>query len=261
MSRFDQLFAHKETLAFVPFFVLGYPNDEHCLAAIDAAIEEGADALELGIPFSDPTADGPIIQKASEAVLERDFSTDDAFRLIMQIREKHPSTPIGLLVYAQTVEFQTPDVFFDKAYKAGVDGVLIADVPLYESYPYKDSAKAQGVDLVYLAAPSSDQKTLEEITKHGASYTYVVSRKGVTGLDKQFSLDHLHTQISILNQLNAPAPILGFGIQSKEDIKMIKQSGARGFIIGSKLVSIISDMSNDDFKECHAIRTFIKTLK
>jgi tryptophan synthase alpha chain len=261
MSRFDTLFSTSSSLAFLPFFVLGYPTNQYCLNAIDAAIEAGADALELGIPFSDPIADGPIIQQASDAVLQRDFSTKDAFNIIAQIRIKHPDIPIGLLAYAQSIEHYQVKDFFHDANQAGVDGVLIADVPVYESQPYKQIAQACDVDLIYLAAPSGNQETLEDIAKLGASYTYVVTRSGVTGIDKSFTLDNLQTQIAVLKSLNGPPSVLGFGIHTFEDVERIKRSGAAGFIVGSKIVSIMQGMSEADFEACLELKTFIQKLK
>ena len=145
MSRFAQVFKHtalQNRCAYIPFLMLGYPNIELCLTTIEELIKGGADALELGIPFSDPIADGPTIQYAANVARKQGVTPLDCFHIIKIIRQKYPSLPIGLLVYANLVFHQGILEFYSKAYQAGVDAVLIPDVPTEEAMPFVIAAKA-----------------------------------------------------------------------------------------------------------------------
>lgn len=188
MERYQQLFKHlhdKNQGAFVPFVTLGDPNAELSLKIIDTLIEAQADALEIGIPFSDPLADGPTIQKANLRALNANITPTRCFELLSQIREKHPLVPIGLLVYANLVFSNGIDNFYAKCQHSGIDSVLIADVPMNESDPFRISALRHNIAPIFICPPNADEQLLRKIALYGRGYTYSLSRSGVTGTEKK----------------------------------------------------------------------------
>ncbi|MCG7531475.1 tryptophan synthase subunit alpha [Psychrobium sp. MM17-31] len=262
-NRYHELFSQlkaKNEGAFVPFVAIGDPNPEQSLAVIDTLVNAGADALELGIPFSDPSADGPTIQAASDRALDAGTTPDVCFDIIAKIRAKHPQTPIGLLLYANLVASNGLDTFFEKCTKAGVDSVLIADVPLRESAPFKSAATAAGIQSIYIAPPNGSEQTLKAVAEHSEGYTYLLSRAGVTGTESkvQMPVNHL---IDTLKANNAPPLLLGFGISTPDDAKNGLASGADGIISGSAVVKIIEKNLNNNSQMLSELGEFIGAMK
>lgn len=242
MSRFQNFFDNNKQ-AFLPFFVCGFPDMDTSFELICEAVEAGANALELGIPFSDPIADGPVIQQAFEVALAHHYPLNDYFTLIAKIRARYPNLPIGLLVYSQMIERLGIDHFYLQAAQAGIDGILAADVPAIENQPYREAARLAKVDNILIAAPSCSEQTLSMIAKSASGFTYVVTRKGVTGNHLDLDLDEVSTQIERLQSLGAPPCVLGFGIQP-DNLANVGKTPASGFIIGSYLVKSILDAPN-----------------
>ena len=158
-AKFETLTANKQG-AFVPFVTIGDPNKELSLEIIKSLIDGGADALELGIPFSDPVADGPVIQKANIRALEANSNTDVCFEILKQVREYNADIPIGLLLYSNLVFSRGLDKFYHDAKDAGVDSILVADVPLHESELFRASATKAGIDPIFIATPNANDETL-----------------------------------------------------------------------------------------------------
>jgi tryptophan synthase alpha chain len=223
--------------AFIPFAMLGDPNPAGSLALLRTLARAGADALELGLPFSDPVADGPVIQAAGSRALAAGVKRADCWKLIATIRTEFPELPIGLLVYANLVCHREPAEFYAEASGAGVDSVLVADLPLQESHPVAGAARAAGVAPVYIAPPNADPARLQRIAEAGEGYTYVTSREGVTGADQRLQRDQ-STLIRMLIEFGAPPPVLGFGISRPEQVRAALAMGARGAISGSAVVGI-----------------------
>ncbi|MGI2259378.1 tryptophan synthase subunit alpha [Shewanella sp. GXUN23E] len=236
-TTFDRLSADKRG-AFVPFVTLGDPGPELSLAIIDTLVEHGADALELGFPFSDPLADGPVIQGANLRALAAKTTPATCFNMIAKVRAKHPQLPIGLLVYANLVYANGVDTFYAKARDAGVDSVLIADVPVEEAAPFIASAKAHGIAPIFIAPPNANSDTLKRVSEAGSGYTYLLSRAGVTGTDAKAGMP-VEQVLSALKAFNAPPPLLGFGISAPEQVRAAIDAGAAGAISGSAVVKII----------------------
>ncbi|MGB0835604.1 MAG: tryptophan synthase subunit alpha [Psychrobium sp.] len=262
-NRYQELFSQLKTKnegAFVPFVAIGDPNPEQSLAVIDTLVNAGADALELGIPFSDPSADGPTIQAASDRALDAGTTPDVCFDIIAKIRAKHPQTPIGLLLYANLVASNGIETFFEKCAKAGVDSVLIADVPLRESAPFKSAATAAGIASIYIAPPNGSEQTLKAVAEHSEGYTYLLSRAGVTGTESkvQMPVNHL---IDTLKENNAPPLLLGFGISTPDDAKNGLASGADGIISGSAIVKIIEKNLDNNSQMLGELGEFIGAMK
>lgn len=240
---FDQL-AEKQQGAYVPFVTLGDPDLATSLDIIKTLIDNGADALELGFPFSDPVADGPVIQQANIRALASHVYTQDCFDLIKQVREYNADIPIGLLLYSNLVMSYGIDKFYATAKQVGIDSVLIADVPIRESEPFRAKAQAHDVDPIFIAAPNSPDETLKQVAEYSKGYTYLLSRSGVTGTDTAAGTP-TGEFIAKLNDFNSPPPLLGFGISTPEQVKHAIENGARGAISGSAVVKIIEKNLND----------------
>ncbi|WP_279046352.1 tryptophan synthase subunit alpha [Cedecea davisae] len=234
---FEQLQARKEG-AFVPFVTLGDPNPEQSLKIIDALIEGGADALELGIPFSDPLADGPTIQNAALRAFASDVTPSKCFETLAKIRQKYPEIPIGLLMYANLVFSRGIDEFYALCAKVGVDSVLIADVPVEESAEFRNAALRHGVAPIFICPPNADDALLREISTHGRGYTYLLSRAGVTGAETRAQLP-LHHLVEKLTEFQAAPALQGFGISEPSQVRDAIAAGAAGAISGSAVVKII----------------------
>lgn len=264
MSRFDTLFAKLKAEnegAFVPFVTLCDPDFDRSFEIIETMIANGADALELGFPFSDPLLDGPVIQAANKRALDGGYSTDACFKMIEQIRAKYPDIPIGLLLCANLIFAPTADVFFQRCQQTGVDAVLIADVPVLAAEEFSVTAKKYGVQSVFICPPNANQETIERIAQLTEGYTYLVSRAGVTSAENQASARNLDSLVERLKQANS-APILqGFGIAKPAQVKEALKLGADGAISGSAIVKIIEsnlDNQNNLLKE---LAEFVKVMK
>ncbi|MCT6518069.1 tryptophan synthase subunit alpha [Proteus vulgaris] len=263
MSRYQVCFealAQKQQGAFVPFVTLGDPSPELSLQIIDALIEGGADALEIGIPFSDPLADGPTIQGANLRALNVGVTPSDCFALLANVRKKHPNIPIGLLVYANLVFSNGIDNFYSKCEQAGVDSVLIGDVPLRESKVFREAAERANISPIFICPPNADDELLQELAISGKAYTYLLSRAGVTGTDKRAeqSLTHLTDK---LKTYHAPPALQGFGISEPKQVKEAIANGAAGAISGSAVVQIIEKNLHQPDVMLKTLTQFVKEMK
>lgn len=241
MERYENAFAHLKSRhegAFVPFVTLGDPSVEQSLAIIDALVAGGADALELGIPFSDPLADGPTIQNATLRAFASGVTPTQCFEMLASIRAKYPQLPIGLLMYANLVFSRGIDAFYALCEKVGVDSVLIADVPVEESAPFRQAAMRHNVAPIFICPPNADDELLRQIASHGRGYTYLLSRAGVTGSENRASLP-LHHLVEKLAEYHAAPPLQGFGISEPAQVHDAISAGAAGAISGSAVVKII----------------------
>jgi tryptophan synthase alpha chain len=235
---FDALGARREG-AFGAFVMLGDPDLETSANLLDALIAGGADLIEVGIPFSDPIADGPVIEAAASRALRSGVRPGDCFQLLRDFRARHANVPVGLLTYANLVVAGGREAFYARAAAAGVDSVLVADVPALEAEPFVSAALAAGVDPVLIAATNTPPTTLERLARLGHGYTYCVARAGVTGVRAELDLDHGRLFAS-LRDFNAPPPILGFGIATPDHVRSALGAGAAGVISGSAIVSLIA---------------------
>lgn len=263
MDRYTTLFANLEKKnegAFVPFVTIGDPDKKTSLEIIKTLIEAGADALELGIPFSDPLADGPTIQEANIRALDSKVTPDHCFDILKDIRAKYPNVPIGLLLYANLVYANGIENFYQKCKDAGVDSILIADVPAHESKDFLEVAKKTGIQQIFIAPPDATDELLQTISKLGSGYTYLLSRVGVTGAETAANLP-VETVLAKLKEYNAPKPILGFGISKPEQVKEAIRAGATGAISGSATVKIIQENLDDKEKMLSKLKSFVEEMK
>ena len=258
-SRYDRMFerlAERGEAAFGAFVMLGDPELAISAAMLDALVEGGADMLEVGIPFSDPVADGPVIQAAAVRALAQGVTPADCFALLGAFRARHPEVPVGILTYANLVVARGRDAFYCAAAEAGVDSVLVADVPLLEAAPFAESARAAGVEPVLIAAPNTPDATLAGIARTARGYTYCVARAGVTGADRAVQFDA--GMLARLAEKGAPPPVLGFGISEPDHVRAARAAGAAGIISGSAIVAIAAAHPGG---EADAVRGFAARMK
>jgi len=242
MERYAAMFARLAATgegAFGAFVTLGDPDVATSAAILDLLVAGGADMVEVGIPFSDPVADGPVIQASAARALAAGVRPDDALRLIAGLRARYPALPIGILTYANLVVARGRDAFYRRAAAAGADSVLVADVPLLEARPFVASARAAGVAPVLIAAANTPADRLARIAALGAGYTYCVARAGVTGADDEVRFGH-GGMLATLRAHQAPPPVFGFGIARPAHVRAALDAGAAGVISGSAIVELVA---------------------
>ena len=263
MDRYSALFERLKTKnqgAFVPFVTIGDPTPELSKQVILSLIEGGADALELGMPFSDPLADGPTIQGANLRALHANTKVQTCFDIIRFVREQYPDLPIGLLMYANLVFANGIDSFYQRCQEAGVDSVLIADVPTNESKVFIEAAEKYGINPIFIAPPSASDNTLKSVATLGSGYTYLLSRTGVTGTETKAKMP-VHELLDRLQDFNAPPCLLGFGISEPEQVRTAIASGAAGAISGSAVVKIIETHHTRPDIMLTQLKTFTQQMK
>lgn len=242
MSRYPAMFtALKERGegAFVPFVMVGDPDPATSEAVVEALIAGGADALELGVPFTDPVADGPTIQKAHVRALTAGATFNDCLEVVQRVRRRHPQLPIGMLIYGNVPFAMGLERFYTECAQAGIDSVLLPDVPIRESLPFSRAAEDAGVDAVYIAPPSATAGTLDAVAAASRGYVYAVSRVGVTGAERASSTEGLAGSVERLRDAAAAPVMLGFGISTPNQVAEAIAAGADGAISGSATVRIV----------------------
>ena len=233
MSRYAAMFDrldHEGALG--AFVMLGVPDLRSSAKLLDALVVGGADMIEVGIPFSDPVADGPVIQAAALHALNAGVRVADCFDLIAGFRARHPDVPVGILTYANIVVARSG--FMHDAASAGADSLLIADIPALEAEAYALQMEQAGIDPVLIAAANTPDATLKRIAKLSKAYTYCVSRPGITGTHAGGRFDSGLTKR--LCGLGAPPQVFGFGISKPEHVRAALAAGAKGVICGSAIM-------------------------
>jgi len=259
MSRYAAMFARNSGV-FGAFVMLGDPGLEASAAVLDALVAGGADMIEVGIPFSDPIADGPVIQAAAARALAAGVRPADCFALIRSFRARHPEVPVGILTYANLVLARGADAFYRAAREAGADSVLVADAPLGEAGPFVAAARAWSVAPVLIVAANTPADRLRRIARLGQGYTYCVARPGVTGADAEVRLDH-GEMLAVLRGAGAPPPIFGFGISRPAHVRAALDAGAAGVICGSAIVDRVArGESVRDFAAAMKAATFAELV-
>ena len=250
MSRYAAMFARLGNEgAFGAFLMLGDPDLETSAALLDAVVKGGADMIEVGIPFSDPVADGPVIQAAGQRALSSGVRVGDCLELIASLRRRNSQVPIGILTYANIVVARAG--FMRDAAQAGADSLLIADVPAMEAEPFTREMEKSGLEPVLIAAANTPDATLKRIASLSKAYTYCVSRAGITGThaDGRFNAD----LVQRVKSAGAPPPIFGFGISTPNHVRAALEAGAKGVICGSAIVDLVSRREG--------VASFVQSLK
>lgn len=257
--QFERLRQHGEG-ALIPFVTLGDPDFERSHRVIEALIRSGADMLELGIPFSDPIADGPTIQNANLRALQYGMSTNRAFELVGLARASHPDIPLGLLVYSNLVLAYGLEEFYRAARSTGVDSILVADLPLEESEHWLWAAHQYDIKQVFLVSLTTCAERMRRIIQSSSAFIYLVAALGVTGAREAFQ-KRLFEMIPLLRRQTSLPICTGFGISKPEQIQPILNLGADGVIVGSAIIQLIERHLNEEAKMMNEIEQFVSQLK
>lgn len=244
MSRikqcFEQLKANGQT-ALIPYITAGDPEPWVTVPMLHALVDAGANILELGVPFSDPMSDGPVIQKACERALKNDISLGNVLEMVSQFREKDDKTPIVLMGYANPLEAIGYKVFAEQAQAAGVDGVLTVDMPPEESEGFLEAMNEHEIDTIFLVAPTTSVKRMEKIAKYARGFIYYVSIKGVTGT-ATLDVSEVADKLELLKQCTDLPLGVGFGIRDGKSAAAVSEV-ADAVVVGSTLVNCIAENS------------------
>jgi tryptophan synthase alpha chain len=235
MSRINSTFtrlAGQNRKGLIPFITAGDPN-----LAVTVLVCGGADIIELGVPFSDPMADGPVIQRASERALAQGVSLADVLECVREFRRSDNNTPVVLMGYANPIEHMGIQRFANEAAQSGVDGVLVVDYPPEECVDYVACLKAQGVDAIFLLAPTSTEERIKQVAAMASGYVYYVSLKGVTG-NNAIDLVEVNQMLPKIKQHVQIPVAVGFGIRDGATAKLIADV-ADAVVIGSRLIQEI----------------------
>lgn len=235
MSKIQHAFANGK--AFIAFVTAGDPSADKTVEFILAMAQAGADLVEIGIPFSDPVAEGIVIQQANERALKGGVNTDKVFEIVSKVRA-HSNVPLVFLTYINPVFHYGYERFFAKCEQLGVDGIIIPDLPYEEKAEIAAVAKAHGVDIISLIAPTSEER-IAMIAREATGFVYVVSSMGVTGVRSQITTD-LPGIVATIKKATATPVAIGFGIHSPEQAAAMTEF-ADGAIVGSAIVKIIAE--------------------
>jgi tryptophan synthase alpha chain len=229
--------------ALIPFITAGDPHPKDTVAILHALAKAGADVIELGVPFSDPMADGPVIQRSSERALKHHVGLKDVLEMVRQFRRDDDKTPVVLMGYANPVERMGLDKFVKDATAAGVDGVLIVDYPPEECEEWLGALEGSPIDPIFLLSPTSSDKRIDLVARHARGYIYYVSLKGTTGAA------HIDTSDveAMLKRIRARTKLpvgVGFGIRDGETARRVGKI-ADAVVIGSRIVQELADHANE----------------
>lgn len=259
MGRIAETFRNRNSPAFIGFTVAGDPDKETCIRAARALIDGGTDILELGVPFSDPVADGPTIQKADERALAAGTTPDTVFAIVRELR-KHSEIPIVFLTYYNIVYRRGIRTFYREAKEAGVDGILIADMPFEESDEVTDAAAEFGIDPIMLITQTTTDARIDMIASRARGYLYLVAVLGVTGVRQTVSDEAIALLRRVRRHTDLPLA-LGFGISTPDHAKTWAEKGADGIIVGSAIVDIVSrNTGRPDAMEAE-LKTYVSQMK
>lgn len=249
-GRFQQL-AEQGRKALIPYIVAGDPTLDTTVALMHRLVESGADIIELGVPFSDPMSEGPVIQLAHERALAHGTSLRDAIELVAQFRRDDATTPVLLMGYANPVEHMGYAAFADAAADAGVDAMLTVDLPPEEVGQVNGELQRVGMDNIFLVAPTTPESRVERIASQASGFIYYVSLKGVTGAG-HLDLDAVRKGVAGIQQHTALPVAVGFGIKDAASAKAIAAAAA-GVVVGSALVNRIAEAVADGVGQSAAI--------
>jgi tryptophan synthase alpha chain len=260
MSRIEQVFQDLQKngkKGLIPFVTAGDPDPNQTVAIMHALVESGANIIELGIPFSDPMADGPVIQRSSERALSKGVNLDLCLKMVKEFRQSNQTTPVVLMGYANPIERMGTAQFANAAKESGVDGVLVVDYPPEECLDFAQQLKQVGLSPIFLLAPTSSPERIASVAAASSGYIYYVSLKGVTGSSNVNTSEVATVTTQIRAQTKTPLAI-GFGIRDAQSAKALATS-ADAVIIGSKLVQILEEAQASEGVQ--SLKTFILGIR
>lgn len=257
MNRIEQTFTDLgKQKALITYITAGDPNLADTLNIMHSLVDKGADIIELGVPFSDPMADGPTIQRATERALANNVSLKDVLQLVSQFRQSNQHTPIVLMGYLNPIHKMGYAAFAKAAQQAGVDGVLTVDNPIETAAELENALRQVGICSIFLIAPTTSEKRMQAIAQHASGFVYYVSLKGVTG-SAQLDTQAVADKITVLRQ-HIKLPIgVGFGISDAESAEKIAKV-ADAVIVGSRIVKEIEQQPQN---AANAVGQLVQTLK
>ena len=262
MKNYQQAFAelkNQKRAALIPFFVIGDPDYATSLAVVKAAVDAGADVLELGIPFSDPIADGPTIQKADIRAMRSGMNVPKALEFVREVKS-HKDVPIGLLMYYNLIQQYGVERFFADFHNAGVNSILVADLSIDDADEVVVPARSAGLDTVFMVTPNTDADRMKRIAAQTTGFIYTVSVLGVTGSRATLS-NSVQGLVGRLKSVTEVPICVGFGVSKPEHAKAIADAGADGVIIGSKLVAMIEANLDAPHNATGQIAQFLTEVK
>lgn len=243
-TRFTRLKATKRK-ALVPFVTAGDPSLEATVPVMHALVEAGADVIELGVPFSDPMADGPTIQRSSERALARGAGLAFVLDCVRGFRQRDAETPVVLMGYLNPIEIRGAGQFAQDAAQAGVDGVLLVDLPPEESGAFREAFNAHHIALILLASPTTSNERLDILCRQAQGYLYYVSFAGVTGASDRLDTGLASERLRTIRTMSDVAVVAGFGIRDAAGAAAMAQD-ADGVVVGSALVAALADAADAD---------------
>ena len=252
MSNIAKAFDHGK--AFIAFITCGDPDLRNTAACVRAAVRGGADLIELGIPFSDPTAEGPVIQAANERALRGGVTTDKIFELVQELR-RDVSVPMVFMTYANVVCSYGVERFCDKCAEIGIDGMILPDVPYEEKEEFAPACRARGLSFISLIAPTSENR-IAMIAREAEGFLYIVSSMGVTGVRSEITTD-IGGMVKLVRENTAIPCAVGFGISTPEQAR--RMAGlSDGAIVGSAIVRLIAEHGE---KAPEAVYEYVRSMK
>jgi len=243
----------------IPYFTAGDPKPENAVPMMHAMVAAGADLIELGVPFSDPMAEGPVIQKAMERALEHNVSLRDVMAMVAEFRQKDSETPVLLMGYLNPVEVMGYAEFAKSAAAAGVDGLLTVDIPPEEAEDYVAAMEAEGIDRIFLISPTTSEERIKIINDASAGFLYYVSLKGVTGAG-HLDVKAVQDRVSTIRSLTELPVGVGFGIKDAESAASIA-SAADAVIVGSAIVKRIEENLNSADNAIKAVSELLSEMR
>jgi tryptophan synthase alpha chain len=255
-GRFEAL-ARDKRKALIPYIAAGDPHPSLTVPLMRGLVEAGADIIELGVPFSDPMADGPVIQRAGERALKHGVGLSDVLSMVKDFRKSDNATPIVLMGYANPIEAMGVEKFVAAAKAADIDGVIVVDYPPEECEQFAALAKRHEIDPVFLLAPTSTDKRIEQVARVGSGYLYYVSLRGITGAS-HIDLNDVATRIPKIRAATRLPIGVGFGIRDAESARRVAQT-ADAVVIGSRIIQEIE--AGDAEGAVHRVKAFLKPIR
>ena len=262
MSRIKNKFLElkkKKEKALIAYIMVGYPNEKTTISAIRGLLKGGADIIEIGFPFSDPIADGPVIQNASTISLNKGTKLENFFQIIKKIR-KETDVPLVLMTYTNILYKKGFDEFMKRAKSVGIDGLILPDMAVEESKTYLDAARKNRLDTIFLISPNTSKERIKKILKVTSGFLYLVSIYGTTGMQtriQKYTIDAIKKTKKIVNK---KIPIgIGFGVSTPDDARNFLSLGVDAIIVGSAFLRLIGKTPFNKIES--KIATFTKSLK
>jgi len=258
-NRIAQQFTNDSKTSLIMYLTAGDPHLDWTVDIMEQCVTSGADIIEIGIPFSEPMAEGPVIQRAMERALANKVTTQDVFACVRQFRKNNKTTPIVLMGYLNPVEVMGYEVFAKAASESGADGVLMVDLPVEEAKAYCDALEAHQLAPIFLVSQTTSDERLKTICSLGRGFIYFVSLKGVTG-SNTLNPDDVTNNINIIKQMTDLPVVVGFGIKDKAAVAKLGVA-ADGVVVGSALVKAIAEASESKEAALTKVDKFTAELK